>query len=82
MVKHKTNSGHTIGTEFPTQAELTENTTQLINKINESKLSPKEKQLAIKSLKGLTRPEMNAVIKTTGPLLDTSIRALISPDRL
>lgn len=82
MVEHKTDSGHTIGKEFPTQTELTENTTRLIRKINECRLTPKKKQLAIKNLKGITREEMEKLIKTTGVILDESIRALISPDRV
>ena len=82
MVEHETDSGHNIGKEFPTQQELTENTTKLIRKINESKLTPEEKKQAIANLKGVTRQEMNAVIQTTGPKLDESIRALITPGRV
>lgn len=81
MVEHKTDSGHTIGKEFPTQQELTQNTTVLIRKINESDISPEEKKKAIIHLKGVTRAEMNAIIETSGPTLAESIRALITPGR-
>jgi len=82
MVRHKTSSGHYIGEEFPTQAELTQNYTKLIRQINSNdKLTPTEKQQAIKNLKGITRAEMNAIIETTGPILDESIRKLIGSDR-
>ena len=82
MVEHKTDSGHTIGKEFPEQAELTANLTRMISNINScSDLAPEEKKRAISKLQGITRKEMSAVIQTTGPKLAESIRALIGADR-
>ena len=80
MTRHKTSSGHYIGEEFPDQAELTANTIKLIRQINSSGITPKEKQQAIKNLKGITRAEMKNIIKTTGHTLDESIRKIINSD--
>ncbi len=81
MVEHQTDSGHNVGKEFPSQQELTQNTTTLIRKINSADLTPVEKKQAIANLKGITRDEMKAVIQTTGPTLTDSIRKLIAPDK-
>jgi len=81
MVEHKTDSGHTVGKEFPTQMELTENTTKLIRQINSSDLNPEEKKQAIRNLKGITRAEMKAIIETTGPTLAESVREFINSSK-
>lgn len=77
MVEHETDSGHTIGKEFPDQKGITEYTTDLIRQINSSGLSASEKQQAIKNFKGISREQMNNIIDTTGPLLDQLIRNYI-----
>lgn len=77
MVEHKTDSGHTIGKEFPDQKEITEFTTDLISKINSSGLSASEKAQMIKKLHGISREQMNSILKTTGPTLDKSIKDYI-----
>jgi len=82
MVRHETSSGHFVGEEFPDQAELTQNYTKLIRQVNsDNTFTAKEKQQAIKNLKGITRAEMKAIIETTGSTLHESIRKLIGSDR-
>lgn len=62
MVEHKTDSGHTIGKEFPSQEELTKNLTTLIQKINASNFTPEQKKEKIANLKGITRQEMKDLL--------------------
>lgn len=82
-MRHKTKSGHYIGVEFPSQRKLTINYTKLIRKIynSDNRLTPREQQLAIQSLPGITSDQMELVIKSTGPKLVYSIRKLISSHR-
>lgn len=77
MTQHKTDSGHTIGKEFPEQEEITKYTTSLIQKINGSGLEAIEKAEMIKNLKGITRAQMECILNVTGPTLDESIRKYI-----
>ena len=78
----KTASGHYIGTVFPSQRKLTENYAKLNRKIYGSRLlSPKQQHKAVMILPGITRDEMDSIIKTTGPELASSIRKIISPHR-
>jgi len=83
-MKRKTKSGHHIGKEFPTQRQLTLNYTSLIRKINSktSRLSPKQKRTAILKLDGITRKEMDLIIKSTGPKLAIILRKFVSKNRL
>lgn len=81
-MKRKTDSGHYIGKEFPSQKELTKNYSKIIRQIYRSDiLSPEEQQKAVMSLSGITRDEMEAIIKTSGPELASSIREIISKGR-
>ena len=81
MVRHKTDSGHFIGEEFPDQEELQKNYATLIRKINDTELTPKKQAQAIKKLNGITRQEMEDITETTGPELADTIRKVISKDR-
>ncbi len=82
-MRRKTISGHYIGKEFPSQRKLTENYTKLIRKIysRDNRLHPKQQQLAIQALSGITSDEMECIIKSTGPSLATNIRKFISAHR-
>jgi len=82
-MRRKTNSDHYIGQEFPRQRELTLNFTKLIRKINNkhNRLTPRQKQIAIMSLPGITRYEMQLIIKSTGPALAQYVRKFISAHR-
>ena len=81
-MRTKTASGHYIGTVFPSQRKQTENYAKLIRKIYGSKtLSARSKQKAVMTLPGITRDEMDSIIKTTGPELALCIRKIISPHR-
>ena len=82
MSEHKTNSDHTIGKEFPDQMELTEKTTVLIRQINSCDIPAEDKAFAIKNLKGITRAEMEAITKTTGPTLADSVRKFIESQKV
>ena len=78
----KTASGHYIGTVFPSQRKPTENYAKLIRKLYGSKtLSARSKQKAVMTLPGITRDEMDSIIKTTGPELTLCIRKIISQHR-
>lgn len=82
-MRRKTSSGHYIGTEFPSQRKLTENYTKLIRKIysRDNRLTPRQQQIAIQALPGITSDEMEAILFTTGPALATNIRKVISAHR-
>ena len=82
MVEHKTDSGHTIGKEFPTQMEITENTTKIIRGINAcSDITPEEKKKAIANLKGITREQMIAITEQTSNAdSNEAVRALINAE--
>ncbi len=83
MVFHKTKSGHYIGKEFPSQRQLTLNYTKLIRKIynRDMRLTPKQQQLAIIALPGITSDEMESITKSTGPKLAKTLRKFISAHR-
>jgi len=82
-MRHKTKSGHYIGKKFPSQRQLTLNYTKLIRKINNktSRLTPKQKRTAILKLDGITREEMDLIIKSTGPKLAIALRKFVSKTR-
>ena len=82
-MRHKTKSGHYIGKEFPSQRQLTLNYTALIRKINNktSRLTPKQKRIAILKLDGITREQMDLIIKSTGPKLASALRKFVSKTR-
>ena len=82
-MRRKTSSGHYIGTEFPSQRKLTLNYTKLIRKIynRDVRLSPRQQQIAIISLPGITIDEMQLIIKSKGPKLATVLRKFISAHR-
>ncbi len=81
-MRRETKSGHSIGNEFPSQRKLTLNYSKLIRKIYGSRsLTAKQKQNAVESLPGIKSDQMEAVIKTTGPALAKTIRAIISQHR-
>jgi len=66
MVEHTTDSGHIIGKEFPSQEELTKNTTALIRAINDkSGVSAEWKKSQIANLKGITRAEMESLLNNS-----------------
>ena len=83
MVFHRTKSGHRVGKEFPSQKQLTLNYTKLIRKIynRDMRLTPRQQQIAIQSLSGITIDEMELIIKSTGPKLAQSVRKFISTHR-
>ena len=83
MVRRITKSGHIIGKEFPSQRQLTLNYTRLIRKIynKDARLTPREQQIAIQGLAGITSDQMEGIIKTTGPKLATNLRKFISSYR-
>jgi len=82
-MRHKTKSGHYIGVEFPSQTQLRQNYSALIRKINSStsRLTAKQKHTAILKLDGITRQEMDSIIKSTGPKLAISLRKFVSAKR-
>lgn len=83
MVLHRTSSGHRIGKEFPSQRQLTLNYTKLIRKIynRDMRLTPRQQQIAIQSLSGITTNEMESLTKSTGPKLAQELRKFISAHR-
>lgn len=82
MVEHETNSGHTIGKEFPTQMEITENTTRIIHGINACNITPEEKKKAIANIKGITRAQMIAITEqTNNSATNEAVRALINAEK-
>ncbi len=83
-MRHTTKSGHIIGVEFAAQKVVQQNYSKLIRKINSdtSRLSPKQKQIAILTLPGITKCEMDSIIKSTGPKLAITLRKFISKNRL
>ena len=83
MVLHKTKSGHRIGKELPSQRVLTLNYTKLIRKINnrDVRLTPRQQQIAIMALSGITIDEMESIMKCTGPALAQNLRKFISAHR-
>lgn len=82
-MRRRTGSGHYIGNEFPRQRQLTLNYTRLIRKIykRDNRLTPRQQQIAIQALPGITSNQMELIIKSTGPKLAISIRKLISSHR-
>ena len=82
-MRRKTRSGHYIGKEFPSQRQLTLNYTKIIRKIynRDIRLTPRQQQIAIMALPGITTDEMELIIKTTGPRLATYLRRFISKHR-
>jgi len=82
-MRRKTGSRHYIGQEFPKQRKLTVNYTRLIRKIysRDIRLTPRQQQLAIMALPGITSDQLELIIKSTGPKLAQSIRKLISSYR-
>lgn len=83
MVLHKTKSGHRIGKEFPSQRQLTLNYSKLIRKIynRDVRLTPRQQQVAIQALPGISSDDMELLIKSTGPKLAQSLRQFISAHR-
>ena len=83
MVLHKTKSSHRVGKEFPSQRQITLNYSRLIRKIysRDVRLTPRQQQIAIQSLPGITTDEMELLTKSTGPRLATYLRRFISKHR-
>lgn len=83
MVLHKTKSGHRVGKEFPSQRQLTLNYTKLIRKIynRDMRLTPRQQQVAVQALPGISSDDMELLIKSTGPKLAQSLRSFISAHR-
>jgi len=72
-----------IGIVFENQFKRTQAMSQVIRKIydDDTKLTPKEQQNAIKALSGITTKDMESIIPQTGLGLTDSIRKIISEYR-
>lgn len=83
-MRHQTTSGHYTSQKFPTKREIQLNYSKLIRKINDktNRLSVKQKQVAILKLTGITKEQMDSIIKSTGPKLAINLRKFISKNRL